>query len=67
MEIQIAVRRCIDANRRARETVWDDLDGYEMLLDTDEEFASCEHILDVFIFRDTESAEYETARMDVTL
>ena len=67
LERQIAVRRCIDANRRVRETVWDDPDGYEMLLDTDEEFASCEHILDVFIFRDTESAGYETARMDVAL
>lgn len=67
LERQIAVRRCVDANRRERETVWDDPDGYEMLLDTDEDFASCEHMLDVFVFRDTESAGYEIARMDVAL
>ena len=42
-------------------------DGYDLVLDTDEDFVPCDHKLDVFVFRDTESAGGETAGMDVAL
>ncbi len=67
LERQLGVRRMKGARNIERDTVWEDPDGYELVLDTDEDFGSCDHKLDVLVFRDTESAGGETAGMDVTL
>lgn len=67
LERQLGVRRMKGARKTERDTVWEDPDGYDLVLDTDEDFVSCDHKLDVFVFRDTESAGGETAGMDVAL
>lgn len=64
---QMGIRKCKGANKSKRSTVWEDPDGYDLLLDTDPEFGSCKDILDVFLFRDVESAGAETAGMDIAL
>ncbi len=63
----IGVRRCKGANIKKRATVWEDPDGYELVLESDESYASCDHYLDVFAFRDAVSAAEETAGMDLAL
>lgn len=55
------------ARKAERDTVWEDPDGYDLVLDTDEDFVACRHKLDVFVFKDTESAGSKTAGMDVAL
>ena len=64
---QLGVRCMRGARKTERDTVWEDPDGYDLVMDTDEDFVSCRHKLDVFVFWDTESAGSETAGMDVAL
>lgn len=63
----IGVRRMRGANLDARETLWEDPDGYDLLLDGDEEFGSCDHYVDVFVYKDIAAAGIETSEMDVSL
>ncbi len=64
---QMGIRRCKGTNVSKRNTIWEDPDGYDLLLDDDPEFGSCNHLLDVFLFRDVESAGSEIAGMDIAL
>ena len=64
---QMGIRRCKGTDVSKRNTIWEDPDGYDLLLDDDPEFGSCNHLLDVFLFRDVESAGSEIAGMDIAL
>lgn len=64
---QVGVRRNKDANKEKRATLWEDPDGYDMLLENDEQFGSCDGYFDVFVYRDVKSAGEETAQMDIAL
>ncbi len=63
----LGVRRCKGANLKKRATVWEDPDGYELVLENDETYADCEHYLDVFAFHDAMSAAEEINGMDLAL
>jgi len=63
----IGVRRCKGANISKRATVWEDPDGYELVLEDDESYADCDHYLDVFAFHDAVSAAEEVSGMDLAL
>lgn len=63
----IGVRRCKGANIGKRATVWEDPDGYELVLEEDESYADCDHYLDVFAFHDAVSAAEEVSGMDLAL
>lgn len=64
---QMGVRVQKEGNISKRNTVWEDPDGYDLILEGDAEFGSCDGYLDVFVYRDVESAGAETAGMDVAL
>lgn len=64
---QLGIRRDAGGNKSSRDTVWEDPDGYDLIAETDTEFGSCKHYLDVFVFRDTAAAGDEVAGMDVAL
>ncbi|MCQ2071350.1 MAG: transposase [archaeon] len=64
---QMGVRVQKEGNTAKRNTVWEDPDGYDLVLEGDDEYGSCEGYLDVFVYRDVESAGAETAGMDVAL
>jgi hypothetical protein len=50
-----------------RDTIWEDPDGYDLILQDDAEFDSCDRFVDIFVFRDTAAAGRGIARMDVVL
>ena len=54
-------------NLRNRDTIWEDPDGYDQILQDDAEFDSCDRFVDIFVFRDTAAAGRGIARMDVVL
>lgn len=64
---QIGIKTNKGGNLRSRNTVWEDPDGYDVMVEEDVEFGSCEEYLDVFVFRDTEAVGAEIAGMDVAL
>ena len=63
----LGVRKCKDANKTMRQTVWEDPDGYELVGEGDEIYSSCEYYLDVFGFHDAEAAAEEVNGMDLAL
>lgn len=63
----LGVRRCKGADMKERATVWEDPDGYELVLEEDESYLSCEYYLDVFAFHDARSAAEEINGMDLAL
>ena len=63
----LGLRRCRGVNRSNRATVWEDPDGYELVLEEDESYGSCEYYLDVFAFHDPKSAAEEINGMDLAL
>lgn len=63
----LGIRRCRGANMKGRATVWEDPDGYELVLEEDESYRSCEYYLDVFAFHDARSAAEEINGMDLAL
>ncbi len=63
----LGVRKCKGANMEKRSTVWEDPDGYELVLEDDDTYANCEHYLDVFAFHDRVSAAQEINGMDLAL
>ena len=63
----LGVRKCKDANKNTRQTVWEDPDGYELVGEDDEIYSSCEYYLDVFGFHDAEAAAEEVSGMDLAL
>ena len=67
MRSHLGVRRCRGANMSGRATVWEDPDGYELVLEEDESYQSCEYYLDVFAFHDARSAAEEINGMDLAL
>lgn len=67
MRFHIGVRRCKGINTDKRQTVWEDPDGYELVLEEDESYSECDYYTDVFAFRDTLSAAEEINGMDLAL
>lgn len=63
----IGVRKMRGANLKSRETLWEDPDGYDLLLDDDTEFGSCDHYVDVFVYKDIAAAGIGISEMDVAL
>lgn len=63
----MGVRKCKGANASKRATVWEDPDGYELVLEGDESYTSCDYYLDVFAFHNAVSAAEEVSGMDLAL